>query len=65
MYLQVCMCGIYACAQGLQEVASNPLAMGLMNCPAGCWEQNSGPVEEQEAITVVLKPSQHLLVSYK
>jgi hypothetical protein len=49
------MCVKYALAQGFQEGASIrlPLAMELVSCLAWVLEQSSGPLQEQEATTLV------------
>lgn len=47
-----------------QEMASDPLKLELYGCgpPHGCWELNSGPMEEEAVLLPVEVSLQHVSI---
>jgi hypothetical protein len=51
----MCVSSLSVCAPAWQQRASDPIADGC-EPPCGCWELNSGPLEEQ-AVLLTTEPS--------
>ena len=64
LFLYICIWWVHCrCLQTHQKRASDPIADGC-EPPCGCWELNSGPLEDQSVLLTTEPSLQPPLISY-